>query len=500
VYEQMDRSAIKSLRKRGKSYNEIAAQMGCDRKTVKRILETATDEKYRRESTTGSRVDRFKPQILEWIGREVPVQRMLELAREGDKPYDGSRTAFYARVRMFREAWEAKRAERFVRFEGLPGEYAQIDWGEMRNFPFLRESGLTRYFLAVRLKFSRLVYVEFTDNMTMETLIRGMLRAFESFGGVTWVCVFDNMKTVTTGRDDHGRPIWNKAFLKFMKEVDSHPEACWPNSGNQKGAVESLVGWVKSNFLKERTFVDDGDLAHQAQTWMYKANNSESDAHGEIPSKVHAEVEQRKLTPLNTTAAEYGLFRPVVSGPDSLIHIDSNRYSIPVGHAQQPLTARMRESFVDFYDADKLVARHKRSRRRLSRPIQVPEHFESVFKKKPRARVMVYRDHLMEQDTSVAAYIAELCRRYRGTFGPHIIQMYQLWRTYGSDQLGVACALASEHEAYGADYLSSLLHAPRNVDVGKSLVLEDVPTQSEVDRDLAGYEAYVERMELFDGH
>ncbi|MCJ7610405.1 hypothetical protein MUP00_12215, partial [Candidatus Bathyarchaeota archaeon] len=71
----------------------------------------------------------------------------------------------------------------------------------------------------------------------------------EYFGGVPWVCVFDNMKTVTLGRNEKGRPIWNETFKKFAAEIEFQPELCHPYSGNQKGTVENLVKWVKNNFL-----------------------------------------------------------------------------------------------------------------------------------------------------------------------------------------------------------------------------------------------------------
>jgi hypothetical protein len=38
-----------------------------------------------------------------------------------------------------------------IRFEGLPGEYLQVDWGEIRHFPFTQQQPVTRYFLACRL-------------------------------------------------------------------------------------------------------------------------------------------------------------------------------------------------------------------------------------------------------------------------------------------------------------------------------------------------------------
>ena len=55
--------------------------------------------------------------------------------------------------------------------------------------------------------------------MRYETLIRCILRGFESLGGVPWVLVFDNMRTVTKGRTEDGTPIWNPKFQQFASEI-----------------------------------------------------------------------------------------------------------------------------------------------------------------------------------------------------------------------------------------------------------------------------------------
>jgi len=54
---------------------------------------------------------------------------------------------------------------------------------------------------------------------------------------------------------------WNPAYQKLAVEFKFHPEACAPASGNQKGAVENLVKYVKGNFIAGRAFYDDVDLA-----------------------------------------------------------------------------------------------------------------------------------------------------------------------------------------------------------------------------------------------
>jgi transposase len=83
--------------------------------------------------------------------------------------------------------------------------------------------------------YSRWVWVRFTTDMRQETLFRGLVDCFNALGFAPWVLVFDNMKTVTTGRDDQEQPIWHRALLQLAAEFDFHPVACWPDSGNQKG-------------------------------------------------------------------------------------------------------------------------------------------------------------------------------------------------------------------------------------------------------------------------
>src|SRR6266568_1381990 len=109
-----------------------------------------------------SAADVFRPQIATWLDQNLPVIRMLELAREDhDHPYTGSETAFYDYVRKMRRARHQTPRNVALRFEGVPGEYLQIDWGEVRDFPFTK-AGMeqqTRYFFAARLKYSRYMYV-----------------------------------------------------------------------------------------------------------------------------------------------------------------------------------------------------------------------------------------------------------------------------------------------------------------------------------------------------
>jgi len=189
----MERSTVHLLHKRGKSQREIASELGRSRSAVARALSEPVDRQSsgrRRKSS----VDAFREQIAEWLKQGLSGVRMMELAREDpDHPYGGCGSVWRAAVRRERLSGlhEQAVADVPIRFEGLPGEYLQVDWGEIRHFPFTQQQPVTRYFLACRLKYSRWTWVMFTSEMRQETLFRGLVACFNALGFVPWVLVFD---------------------------------------------------------------------------------------------------------------------------------------------------------------------------------------------------------------------------------------------------------------------------------------------------------------------
>ena len=73
--------------------------------------------------------------------------------------------------------------------------------------------------------------------MRQETLLRGLVDCMLALGWVPWVLVFDNMKTVTTGRDAADQPIWTPALLQLAGDFGFHPQACDLAAGNQNTLV-----------------------------------------------------------------------------------------------------------------------------------------------------------------------------------------------------------------------------------------------------------------------
>src|SRR5919202_2231804 len=174
MLRHMERSTIQLLAKRGKSQREIAKELGRSRTTIQRVLQEPISQ-VPAHRQRASQVDPFRPQIEHWLQQGLSTVRMLELARaEPDHPYPGGRSVFNDMVRRIRLEQDRLSADVPLRFEGLPAEYLQVDWGEVRHFPFSQQQPATRYFLACRLKYSRWRWLRFNSEMRQETLLQGL--------------------------------------------------------------------------------------------------------------------------------------------------------------------------------------------------------------------------------------------------------------------------------------------------------------------------------------
>ncbi len=104
-------------------------------------------------------------------------------------------------------------------------------------------------FVAV-LGFSRMLYIEFTDNMRYDTLEECHRNAFSFFGGVPREVLYDNMKTVVSQRDAYrtGQHRFNPSLWQFGKEMGFSPRLCRPFRAQTKGKVERMVQYTRNSF------------------------------------------------------------------------------------------------------------------------------------------------------------------------------------------------------------------------------------------------------------
>ena len=136
-----------------------------------------------------------------------------------------------------------------LKLDFAPGECAQVDWGVFGTVVVGNTRRRLSFFVFV-LAYSRLMHVEFTISQTMEHFLSCHERAFTVFGGVPAKIMVDNLKSTVLQRLAGVAPVFNPRYVDFARHYGFAITPCNVARGNEKGRVESGVGYVKRNFLR----------------------------------------------------------------------------------------------------------------------------------------------------------------------------------------------------------------------------------------------------------
>lgn len=460
MIDMLKRHAIQVLRQAGHTLEEIAAFVEVSKRSVQRVVaESAVTHddtdlaRHERQVGRPSKAEPLRALVTAWLTAEPELLSVEILRRAKLVGYTGAKSALYELVRAVRPT--ATRL--LVRFEGLPGEFTQHDFGEV-DVGFLDGTIKRVHFFASRLKYSRWVEVSIVPNQQVETLARALVDHFAAMGGIPLLAVFDRPKTVALHWNKSGEVTeWNPIFAGIVLDLGLGIEVCWPQAPQQKGAIENLIGWVKGSFFKQRRFLDEEDMLVQLGAWLREANTERpSRATGVIPAVRLAE-EQLRLRPLKITPAELALRLPVVVGATGYVLHNTHLYSMPsdaIGIAGTLFLYRERVRIV--------VGRFQATHTRLCTPKAIstlPEHrterVAAVSGK--RGKRYLERQHLLELGEAVHTYLTELTHRRPRRWLRDVEHLHALLQQHGAPLLRAAFEHALQQRAFGAEYIDHYL-------------------------------------------
>jgi transposase len=457
----LDRYAVRELLRAGVRPRAVAKQFGVSRRTVERIArepEGLVSTEVRERGVGRPRVD---------AAMHAAVRAMLEA--EPDLPPGevwrrlkdtGTPLGLSTTYRVLAAVRRTIPAELMVRFEGVAGEFAQFDFGHVE---VRLTTGARRriHFAAYRLKYSRWIHVVVVPSERVEPLVRSLLAGFEASGGVPLRVVFDNPKTVVTGRHE-GRPVWNPVLAAVAIDYGFTVELCTPHQPQQKGSVENLVGFVKRAFFRARRFLDlDADLARQLAEWLAEVNEGRPcRATGEVPL-VRLAAERARMKPLATPAAEYGLKVPVTVGPTAMVSYQGVRYAMPAKACGLPATLWLYPDRVKVVTAG---GRHEAVHARF--PLvgsvsyltgQRAQQLAAVFGE--RKRLYFMRERLLELGPVGETYVTELVHQRPHTWKGDVERLFNALEVLGESRFRAVLQRALFQRLIGAEYIERLAAA-----------------------------------------
>jgi len=344
---------IRNDKLKGMNYTQLGRKYHMDPRTAKRYAESPQRPEYTLSERKPSKLDAYKSQIDLWL-EEAPYSAVRILEKLLELGFDGKYSIVKEYVRSKKMDLDEKAT---VRFETMPGQQGQMDWGFFEDHTVLEDGQMKKlYCFLLILGYSRMRYIEFVTDMSTNTLIRCHQNAFRYFGGYPEEILYDNMKQVVVKRllkqEDS---TLNRQFEDFAGFYGFKPVLCRPYRGQTKGKVERTVQYVRDNFMVGIKYHSLNDLNGQALAWCNKVNAKVHATTNEVP---FARLKREKLNPLKR---EYIIDRINLRRvqKDCLISYAGNHYSVPSEYAGKDVAVVALDNMLAAYYGGKQIALHR---------------------------------------------------------------------------------------------------------------------------------------------
>jgi transposase len=434
----------------------ISRRLHCSGRTVAAALEL-NQPPTRQVSRRASLLDPHQAKIAALLAKypDLSAVRIREEIARGPDGYTGSASVVRRYVRKVRAA--RGRVYQEVHYE--PAQAMQVDWGECGRMRIGATTRKVSVFVAV-LCYSRMIYIEFTLSQRKEEFYRGIVHAFEFFGGSPRAVIFDNLKAAVkngSGRDACLHP----EFLALCGYFCLQPIACERRDPESKGIVEGGVRYVKHNALTGRAeeLTRFEDYLALAPLWRDQVANV----------RMHETTRER---PVDRFGRERTLLRtlpaisfdtdeivPAVVSTHARIEFDGNRYSTPPRFVRLPVTIRANRRELRVLHDGQVVAQHVRCYER-GQLIVLPDHRLAALTLRKRSRGTAVENAFDALGPEARQFHIHLNSQPVKT-GVHLRRLMGLARLYGTAELLAAISRALELATYDAAYVENLLLAER---------------------------------------
>jgi len=267
----------------------------------------------------------------------------------------------------------------------------------------------------------------------MENFLRGHVAAFQAFGGVPRVLLYDNLKSAVLER--RGDAIrFHPTLLAFAAHYRYEPRPVAVARGNEKGRVERAIRYVRDSFFAARSFTDLDDLNAQADTWcngMAADRRCPNESTRRVREVFAEEAAHLMTLPDNPVPVHERVVVRV--GKTPYVRFDLNDYSVPAAYVQRTLTVLADPQELRIVDGVHVLACHRRSYDKGAQ-IEDPAHIQALVEQKRAAHQHRATDRLIQAAPAARDLLARAAER-GGNLGAITVGLQRLLDRYGAAEL-----------------------------------------------------------------
>jgi len=369
----------------GESKRRICREYGIHFNTLQKILTNTTPPGYRQTQPREKRKIGPYLTVIEDIlseDKKAPRKQRHTAKRIFDRlvnehGYNGGYTAVKEAVR----ACKQRSREVFIPLSHPPG-WAQVDFGYAKIDLDNERSEVA--FFVMTLPFSDAFFVCAFPRECTETFQEGHKRAFEFFGGVPTRISYDNSKiaVVSIGRGRNRK--LTDGFLRLQSHYHYTEHFCLVRRPNEKGHVETLVGYSRRNFMVPVPKVKTVEELNRYLETQCRSDLDRILRGKEKPKSERLKEEHASMLPLPSERFEAHRVEKPRASSLSLVRFDRNDYSVPTKYAHHPVTAIGTVDEVRLVVDNHLAACHSRSWKKHGTFFN-PVHYLALLERKPGA-------------------------------------------------------------------------------------------------------------------
>ena len=381
VYKQ-----IRKMRLEGMSQRQIAAELHISRNTVKKYWDgdkVPWERKdYSREASVVTNEviafvrqclneDEHSPRKQHHTARRIYERLVAECS------FVGGETTIRRLVRELRE----KQQEAFVPLAFPAGDALQIDWGEATIY--LNGVKTTVNLFCARLCYSGAPMVLAYRRQNEESFLDALVQVFQYFGGVPKRVIFDNGKVAV--KDGFGANARKQAgYAALSAHYGFEAVFCNPASGNEKGLVEGLVGYIRRNVCVPVPRTEDMDelnqmLRERCLKYLDHRIRGKEATVGTMLVQEKDALYPLPGYPFDPCKRTYGRVDRFCT-----VRFDTNNYSVPAAYCGKEVSIKAGPETVSIHFEGKCIAQHCRCLEK-KRNIYALEHYLPLLEKKGRA-------------------------------------------------------------------------------------------------------------------
>ena len=335
-----------------------------------------------------------------WIEDQVRLGRNA-MAIYQDLVEQFSFTHKYNSVKRFVRSLRRKDPKQYDRLEFLPGEEAQVDYGQGAKTLGDKGKYLRPRLFVMTLKYSGRSFRKVIWKSSQEAWARLHEEAFRYFGGCPQYVVLDNLKEGVIAPDIY-EPELNPLYLAVLTHYGVTADPARVRDPDRKGTVENAIQHTQNTALKGRVFegIDDQNnwLIHWEEKW------AATRIHGRMKRQVEEIFQKEKpfLIPLPLIGFKYFRQETRKVSDDGTIQVGQSYYSALPVPLHQEVIVRIYTDEIEIINPrsmEKIRTHHK-------------SHRAGEVKMNPEDRIFNpsrQTDYLLNKAKSIGSNTRRLC-------------------------------------------------------------------------------------------